>query len=128
MSSNTFAPRLCITYERALHGSTSKFDPNGAPIKESAIPKGWFVALIPCVSRTPFEVVFATRDELPLPPSVRGRLAALDMAPELDAHISGLGGVTRYISEAFLGDITYILQITQTEYDQLLAALKGEEK
>jgi len=73
-------------------------------------------------------VAFAEREDIPLPATVRDRVAALDLASEVYADIPGLGVRKKFQGSTYEGDIYYTLPVTQTEYDQLLAALGAEEE
>jgi hypothetical protein len=117
---------IAIVYEREICGhDIHRFDAVFPQLSWEACPKAWFVFMCPIGCNA---VIFDTLEDMPLPESVRNRMAALDILPQKDVDIPGLGGITRYTKSEFAGDVEYTVEITPAEYDQLVAALKGEDR
>lgn len=117
--------QITITRERALCGCGAGDFAELLPAMDwGTCPMAWFIDL----PETGLQFAFATREDMPLPPMVQNRMAALDMVGGRCADVPGLGAITRYVSQKFAGDATYTLELTQTEYDQLAAELGGESE
>lgn len=65
------------------------------------------------------------RRRLTLPPCLRDKTAALDIA-EPGKNILGLG--RRSVTPSRRGAHVYAIHLTRAEYDQLVAALNGEDR
>jgi len=117
--------RIAVVYEREICGhDIHLFDTVFPQLDWGTCPKAWFVFVRPIDGSA---VIFDTLEDMPLPSAVRNRMAALDIVPQRDVDIPGLGGITRYYASEFAGDVEYTIEITQTEHDQLVAALGGED-
>ena len=120
------SPCIAIVYEREICGhDIHQFDDVFPQLSWEACPKAWLVFTRPIDGTA---VIFDTLEDMPLPESVRNRMAALDILPQKNVDIPGLGGITRYTTSEFAGDVEYTVEITPAEYDQLVAALKGEDR
>lgn len=115
-------PMMYVTYEKALFGGDrDEFDDILPDMDWCTCATGWFVYL----PRSDFGTAFASRNDLPS--TLLSRMAALDITPDDYTYIAGLGSIVRHFG-AYAGDVSYAIELTQTEYDQLIAALGGENE